>query len=843
MATQMPIPQEFDRFVDPVEFEEENEPDTSIDDLFSPDEDTEIEELPDGSAVVKLENDESSPNENPDFYENLADSIPVYELTTIAANYLDLIDKDKDARSERDKQYEEGIRRSGLGNDAPGGASFNGASKVVHPVLSESSIDFAARAIKELFPPDGPVKTRILGSTDDEKREVAERKRDFMNWQFTQQIEEFRDEQEQMLTQLPFGGSQYIKLWYDEEMRRPRAEFIPIDNIYLPFAAVNFYTASRVTEVDDITQDVMDQRIASGLYRDINFVRTSMEPEPSKTAKANQRIEGKSDDGTNPDGIRRTYNVYTWMSLESDTFSEGKRAPYILMLDEQTQDVLAIYRNWDPEDDRMRKLDHIIEFKFIPWRGAYAIGFPHLIGGLSAALTGALRALLDSAHINNAATMLKLKGAKISGQSTQVEVTQVAEIEGAPGVDDIRKIAMPMPFNPPSGVLFELMGWLTTAAKGVVTTASEKVSEINSNAPVGTTQAIIEQGAVVFSAIHARLHNSQMRLMKVLSRINRWYLPEMDCDEIIEEIPVTTEDFEVDSDVVPVSDPNIFSDMQRFAQAQALAARAKENPDLYDRRVVEQRLLKTMKIPNVQEIVPDPSKVEDMNPALENVAMTLGKPVGAFPNQDHMAHIQVHMDYATDPVFGGNPSMAPSFQPAVIEHIKQHMVLWYLNSMKEAAGFDVFKPERLPNGLQVLLTQAGQQVKAQSMQTFQATMQALVPMMQMAAQAAQQRGPQLPDPQAQAILQASLAETERKKMRDQADIGLDQARLQQDAQESAAKLQQSAQQNTEDNLTKERIATATLTAKDAELRQKQIDTVLNAQRELNQPRVPPQGVR
>lgn len=838
MATQMPIPQEFDRFVDPVEFEDEPEleDDPSINELFE--QDAEVEELPDGSAVVKLESEEG-PQQNPDFYENLAEIIPVHELSGIATRYLDLIDKDKDARSKRDEQYEEGIRRSGLGEDAPGGASFNGASKVVHPVLSESSIDFAARAIKELFPPDGPVKTRILGNVDDEKREVAERKRDFMNWQFTQQIEEFRDEQEQMLTQLPFGGSQYIKLWYDEDLRRPRAEFIPIDNIYLPFAAVNFYTASRVTEVDDITQDVMDQRIASGMYRDLNYVRTSMEPEPSKTAKANQKIEGKQDDGTNPDGIRRTYNVYTWMEVGSDSFSGGKRAPYILMLDEQTQDVLGIYRNWDPEDEKMRKLDHIIEFKFIPWRGAYAIGFPQLIGGLSAALTGALRALLDSAHINNAATMLKLKGAKISGQSTQVEVTQVAEIEGAPGVDDIRKIAMPMPFNPPSGVLFELLGWLTTAAKGVVSTAAEKVSEINTNAPVGTTQAIIEQGAVVFSAIHARLHNSQMRLMKVLARINRWYLAEMDCEEVIEEIPVTAEDFESDSDVVPVSDPNIFSDMQRFAQAQAIAARAKENPDLYDRRAVEQRLLKTMKVPNAQELVPDPSKVEDMNPALENVAMTLGKPVGAYPSQDHLAHIQVHMDYATDPIFGGNPSIAPGFQPAVIEHIKQHMVLWYLNQMKQASGFDVFKAERLPNGLQVLLTQAGQQVKAASMPTFQNVMQALVPMMQMAAQAAQQRGPMLPDPQAQALLQASLAETQRKAQRDQADVAIDQARLQQDAQEFMVEMQQDAQQNTENNLTKERIAAASLTADDAKLRQEQLRTVLQVQKDLQQPTMTP----
>jgi hypothetical protein len=218
---------------------------------------------------------------------------------------------------------------------------------------------------------------------------------------------------------------------------------VPIDNIYLPFAAGNFYTAGRVTEVQDITQEEFELRIARGLYRDIGIHRASMEPEESAAEKATNKIEGKTSQAENIDGIRRVFHIYTWLELEDDSYSKGERAPYILMIDELTRDVVGLYRNWEFGDESMSKLDWIVEFKFIPWRGAYAIGFPHLIGGLSAALTGALRALLDSAHINTAPTMLKLKGAKISGQSTTIEPTQVAEIEGAPGVDDIRKIAMP----------------------------------------------------------------------------------------------------------------------------------------------------------------------------------------------------------------------------------------------------------------------------------------------------------------------------------------------------------------------------------------------------------------
>jgi hypothetical protein len=298
---------------------------------------------------------------------------------------------------------------------------------------------------------------------------------------------------------------------------------VPIDNVYLPFAAGNFYTAQRVTEVHEVTDFEYKQRIARGLYRDADFIRSTLDPEQTGPEKANDKIEGKSM-SDNVDGLRNIYHVYTWLELEDDTRSDGEMAPYIMMIDGQDHEMLGLYRNWEDGDETMTKLDWLVEFKFIPWRGAYAVGLPHLIGGMSAALTGSLRALLDTAHINNSATMMKLKGGKISGQSDQIDVTQVIEIEGAPGVDDVRKIAMPLPFNPPSQVLMELLGWLTTQAKGVVTTAEEKIADVNANAPVGTTQALIEQGSAVFSSIHARLHESQKRVLMILGRINRWYL-------------------------------------------------------------------------------------------------------------------------------------------------------------------------------------------------------------------------------------------------------------------------------------------------------------------------------
>ena len=831
MATQFPIDQEDGRFIDGMTADEleqgmpegmvENE-DGSVEVPLELD-DSMIEELPDGSAVVTMEDQTRGPDEDEDFYQNLADSdeIDPYDLDGIALRYLELIDKDKDARSLRDKQYEDGIRRTGMGNDAPGGAQFTGASKVVHPVMAEACVDFASRAIKELFPPNGPTRTKILGDADEEKLAVAERKRDYMNWQLTEQIEEFRDEQEQMLTQLPLGGSQYMKMWYDEDKKRPCAEFIPIDNIILPFSAGNFYTSQRVTERQDITQWEFDQRVSRGLYRDINYIRASMSPEETKAEKANDKIEGRKDDAENIDGVRTVYHIYTWLELDGDSRSEGKMAPYIMMIDELESKVIGLYRNWEEGDETMTKLDWIVEYKFIPWRGAYAVGLPHLIGGLAAALTGALRALLDSAHINNAATMLKLKGAKISGQSQQVEVTQVAEIEGAPGVDDIRKIAMPMPFNPPSEVLFKLLGFLDQSAKGVVTTAEEKIADITSNAPVGTTQALIEQGATVFASIHARLHDAQGRMLKILGRINRWYLDEQRKGEVVADLDIRKEDFKRNTDVIPVSDPAIFSETQRMAQMQAVMALMDKNPDLFDRKAVVERFLKQIKVPEVNELmkgVPDPEKRDAAN---ENVAMAIGQAAFAYIEQDHLAHLQAHVDFAKNPVFGANPLIAPQFIPNAIEHIKQHLTLWYLNRMNGYVNaatkkpiLDYEQPDVTPK-VDKLYAVASQHLQLDSEQVFKNMM----PILQAMVQEMQKYKPQPQmSAEAQVLEKTSMAETQRRAARDQAEMQLQQKKQQEEfalKQEDLALREAIAQG---DNETRERIEAARLSRDAAKLR-------------------------
>lgn len=825
---EMPIPQDFDRNIDGITMNADGGAEVELDET-PPD----VEEMDDGSAVVTMD-DYKGPEEDPDFYENMAETYDLRELSTLASRYLDLIDKDKDARSERDKQYEEGIKRTGMGNDAPGGATFMGASKVVHPAMTEACIDFAARAIKELFPPDGPARTNILGDVTEEKTEVAERKRDYLNWQLTEQIEEFRDEQEQMLTQLPLGGSQFLKLYWDDKKKRPCAEFLPIDNVFLPFSAVSFYTAQRVTEVQDISTWEFTNRVDRGLYRDIDLIRSALEPDVSATEKANQKVEGKKYQD-NDDGLRRVFHIYTWLELEDDTHSKGESAPYILMIDKNDMEVIGLYRNWEEGDDTLTKLDWIIEFKFIPWRGAYAIGLAQLIGGLSAALTGSLRALLDSAHINNAATMLKLKGAKISGQSTQVEVTQVAEIEAGPGINDIRQVAMPMPFNPPSAVLFQLLGWLSGAAKGVITTSEEKIADVNANAPVGTTQALIEQGAAVFSAIHARLHASQARVLKVLQRINRWYLDEQKKGDIVADLSIQRSDFERNGDVIPVSDPHIFSETQRMAQTQAVLSLADKHPQLFDQRAVLSRALRQLKIPNIEELMPQYRKPVELNAADENAAMVMGHPAVAYPRQDHIAHIKTHISFAQDPIFGANPIMAPAFIPAAIEHLKQHLMLWYTQSVRQyalkPAGLDKEKYEdsKLAADIDRVVAVATQHVTLDSKEVLAPYMQVIQQMVEQAKQF-QPKPPM--DAESQAILQASMAETQRRAAKDQADIQLKQAKMQQDAAAQDKKQQFDAAQDTEKLLTQERMKTLDLTVETARLKKEQAESAIRLQNEV-----------
>jgi hypothetical protein len=771
-------------------------------------EDMDVEDTEDGGAIIRMENAQDAEDKKAHFA-NIVDEVDQGMLDDAVTDLIDKIGKDKEARQKRDKLYEEGLRRTGLGDDAPGGAQFTGANKVVHPMLVEACVDFSARFMKEIFPPGGPVKSKVLGQVDPEKLDKARRKSEFMNWQSTEQMTEFRGELEQLSTQLPLGGGQYLKLMWSPQWKRPTSEFIAIDDIYLPFSATNFYSAERKTHVQYVTKAEFNRRVKAGMYIDIDLGSPG-DVEFSAASKANNKIEGREESSYNEDGLRTIFEIYTHLD-----FGDGME-PYIISIDKPTSKAIGLYRNWELLDERRKELDWIVEFPFVPWRGAYPIGLTHMIGGLSGAATGALRALLDSAHIQNIPTLLKLKGGP-GGQTINLQPTEVVELEGGALVDDVRKLAMPLPFNGPSPTLFQLLGFLVDAGKGVVQTSFEKLSDQNANAPVGTTLALIEQGMVVFSSIHSRLHSSMARVFKILHRINSAYLTEEDIEAMDAGLEIKPEDFDGPMDIIPVSDPAIFSEAQRFAQVQAVLQRSAVLPQMYDLRKVEEMFLRNLKLSPDDVLQPEPGQ-DDVDPVSENVAASMGRPVYVPPKQDHVAHLQTHLAFLKSPLFGSNPALIKTYIYPMAQHLRDHLLNFYLTQAHEA----VSRAEKE----KLIEADAEQQVRVilQVQQVIEQQMGAFAQELAQIDQMAQQFAPQPPMPPDNSIQVAQMnnqvqqAALQQRAQSDQARLQLEQQKAAQDAQLKQAALADK-QAGRQEDLQKEMLRqTAENERTDAEIR-------------------------
>jgi hypothetical protein len=464
---------------------------------LEPGDNIETEPDDDGGMTAFLPEEDDEPERaelEGGFYGNLATALPDIVLNRISTDLLMKIDQDKEARKERDKQYEEGIRRTGLGKDAPGGAEFEGASRVVHPSLVEACIDGESRLMKELWPPSGPVKPKIIGESTQEKVDKADRKVRWMNYQLTTLMKEARPTTEETLTQVMLGGSQFIKLWFDHRLKRPRMEFVGVDQIYLPAKAKNYQSSFRRTFDDTVSAVEFQQRVQSGQYRDLKLAAPAMEPEKSNAKKATDKIEGVEDGGINIDGARTIYEVMSYLEVTEDMAEHldggeevGNLYPYLISIDLASRQVLSLYRDWEEEDRTFEPIEHIFEFPMIYWRGPYSIGFGQIIGGLSGASTGALRALLDSAHINNMQGGLVLKGSGTGGQSRKAQPGEYIEIESNQEQPDIRSQVLPFQTKEPSATLFQLLGALIDMTKGVVRTSlDESAIDTNANTPVGT---------------------------------------------------------------------------------------------------------------------------------------------------------------------------------------------------------------------------------------------------------------------------------------------------------------------------------------------------------------------
>ncbi len=489
----------------------------------------------DGGEIVKLEADKAVA-ETEDFYENLlgTDVLPVVEARTLMPELLELIDADKQSRKEYDEQYAEGIRRTGLGDDAPGGAQFQGASKTVHPMLSKASIDYASRAMGELFPGGGQVvRDEVLGQSDDfgskEERQAyaarcdkAKRIAAMMNWQLVHDVPEFRQEMDKLLTQTPLAGSQFLFWAWDPKRNRPTCRYWPTDNVWFDYGASSAATAERLTLVEEITEVEFRRRVRSGEYYvpEGEAVPSSPWPEEqSEAQKATDKAQGSTHEFNARVGYHLIGRTYLLMSIE------GEEQPYCIVSDLGNDRMLSCVRNWEQEDKTQEALVWATEVPFLPWRGALSMGLVQFIGSLAGAATGSMRALLDSAHLNNFPAVLRLKGANFAGQSETVEATGSLEVEGGiAGDSDIRKLMMPLPYNPPSAVLFQLLGLVSELGESFVQVALKNLAEGRNDMPVGTTLALIEQGLKTLSGIHARLHAAMTVMLKVVYRLNRLYI-------------------------------------------------------------------------------------------------------------------------------------------------------------------------------------------------------------------------------------------------------------------------------------------------------------------------------
>lgn len=838
---------------DPDDQEDTRHPEDGDDDTPPDSDDESLTQTDDGGTIVKVAEDDDEPTaDESDHYRNLAKDLDEASLKKLADSLVERINFDKDSRKGRDKQYDEGIKRSGLGDEAPGGAAFVGASEAVHPMLSKATIYYQSHTINELMPPDGVVKDFIPGENTGSRVEKARRKVAHMNWQFRVQMPEFRSLLERLLSQQPLGGSQYLRMIYDMRRKRPVPLFYPIDRVYLPDSASDYYSAERRTFVDTISQAEFESRIRMGLYRKTALTAPAGIPDQTEAEKATDKVQGKEADQMNPEGMRTIWTIETLANIEDtdeldipggkpsgrsteEEILESNPKPYIIEMDVHAREILSIVRNWEQDDDECKEMGWGIDFEFIPWRGAQSVGLIHLIGSLVGAATGSLRALLDAALVNNTQTAVMLKGANLPGQTVELQIGQITTLEGGTMGGDIRSMIMPLPFNPPSTMLYQLLGFLTEQGEDVVRTTFENLSEDgNPQMPVGTTLALIEQGMKVLAAIHMRLHHAMDRVIEVLARINRLYITDEDIVDETGELLARRSDYEGPRDVIPVSDPQVFSDVQRFAQMQIIAQRAELKPDLYNRRKVEVLILKRSKVPDAEDLlVPEP-KIDEMNAVNENVALAFGRPVQAFPEQDHLAHIQVLLDFLENPMLGSNPLIAQRYMTPALQHLAEHMVYWYLNHMvgmvSDHAGADIgpmtkFKDKGTKLEMDKTLATASPQVTKDALKVF-----ANIPAVIQKAQAllkSMQPQPQGIDPTATAVAQIS-ADVQKQKIQSdsqndaqdrQADVAKTQAQAQAelkqtvieqsgDDERTSADLQTRQQINTDDNVTALEIAAA-----------------------------------
>jgi len=762
-----------------------------------------------------------------DFDENLAEQIDAKELVKIASDLITSYEADKEARSDWEYRYKQGLETvdtHGGQEEEENQRATRGLSNVVHPMIAEAATQFNAKAIAELYPSGGPVKTVIVGDPSEEVEEQARRVKDFMNYQITQEMPEYFPDLDQMLFQLPLVGHTFKKVWWDANLDRQCSQFVKAEDFVVSPESKDLYTSNRYTHIIRMPKNDFNKYVKAGFYLPSKYNGDDIDP----SGDIGSEIEGVDPYGDSSDEMMTLLEVHSYQTFDGiDGGNEDEEnlvsLPYVVTIDYDSEAIVSVRRNWNEEDEQQKRRDWFVSYKFLPGTGFYGFGLFHMIGGLGKAATGALRALLDSAAFANMQGGFKLKG-RVTGGELQINPGEFADLDAT--VDDVNKAIMPLPFKEPSNTLFNLMTAITDAGRRFASTADLNVGDVNPNAPVGSTVALIEQGSKSFSAIHKRLHYSQGQEFKLLSKLNAEYLPESFQFSIGgTSQTIFAKDFDDRIDVIPVSDPNIFSTAQRIAQAQAVLQMSQQSPQLHDVYEAHKRMYEAIRINNIDEILKKPEEASRIDPVSENMSLMYGKSIRAFPEQDHESHIAVHLQFAQDPSLAGNPGAA-GMQPLLIAHIAEHIALLYRQKMEAGIGMALpmlpnlrdpkFRFEDIDPQLDMMISQRAAEVVAKSPE-----MDAIAPlaqMMQRQQQQQQQNNPlqyaaQLAKLEADALkartevqIQADQAKAQQKLAISEAeakqDLQIEQAKLQADLQAKVAKLELDLQIEREKNAIK-----------------------------------------
>ena len=648
---------------------------------------TEVQLDEDGGATINFDPTATALEGGEEHDANLAEFLEDKILDPLASELMDKYSTYKETRGDWEESYREGLSLLGF-KYTTRTEPFKGASSVTHPVLAEAVTQFQAQAYKELLPAEGPVRTQILGDVNVVKEEQSKRVKDFMNYQIMDQMKEYEPEFDQMLFYLPLSGSTFKKVYYDDLLGRAVSKFIPAEDIVVPYSATSLEDAEAIIHMVKMSENDLRKQMYSGFYKEVELGEAQLKQDRIKEKEL--EIEGikanTSEDMYTILEMHVNLDLEGYEDMDPEGEETGIKLPYIVTVDESSNEILSIRRNYDEQDPLKKKKDYFVHYKFLPGMGFYGLGLIHMIGGLSRTATVALRQLLDAGTLANLPAGFKTRGVRMRDDAQPLQPGEFRDVD-VPG-GNIKDQFMQLPFKGPDQTLLSLMGICVSSAQRFASIADMQVGDMNQGAAVGTTVALLERGSRVMSAIHKRLYVGLKNEFKLLAEVFKSYLPAeypYDVPGASRNVKVT--DFDDKVDILPVADPNIFSQTQRISMAQTQLQLAQSNPKLHNLYQAYRSMYDAIGVKNVNAILPPPSPPTPMDPSLEHIMAISGKPFQAYPGQDHKAHIDAHLSFMSISMVQNNPMAMMALQKNILEHIslmaQEQIQLEYVEEMKE----------------------------------------------------------------------------------------------------------------------------------------------------------------